>query len=424
MIDVEKILKETAAVDDYRITSAKTVSYEVFFVHRKLETVRATDTLTTDVTVYVNHDGKVGDSTFSLYQSMTEEDVRNKVMAAANRARLVFNEPYEIPAGDKKETVLPSNMGGEDMPALANKIAEAVFAADCYEGGSINATEIFLYRDTNSVRNSRGVDKTQIKTHVMIEAIPTWNEGGESVELYEDHRFAEFDPAAVTAEIDRKMQEVRDRQLAVKPQTPMKINVVLPPHEIASLLRNIVFPLDYSAVYSHSNLFKVGDDLQKDGDGDKLTVTMVGQLKGSVQSSSFDDDGLDLGEKTVIRDGVVESYFGANRFACYLGLEPTGALRCAKVAPGTLTQEELAKAPYLECVSLSGLQVDLFNDYIGGEIRLAYYFDGEKKIPVTGISMSARLTEVIKSMKLWSETTVSGNYEGPEKLLMKDVSVL
>ena len=421
---IEKLLKENPLVDDYRISSVKTVSYEVFFVHRKLETVRATDTLSTDVTVYVRHDGKVGDSTFSVYPSMTEDDVRAKISAAANRAKLVFNEPYEIPAGDKKDTVLPSNLEGKDLPTLANEIADAVFAADCYQGGSINATEVFLYQDTTTVKNSRGVDKSQVKTHVMIEAIPTWNEGNESVELYEDHRFTDFDPAAVTAEIDRRMQEVRDRQLAVKPQTPMVCNVVLGPHEIASLLRNIVSSLDYSAVYSHSNLYKIDDDLQSGGDGDKLSITMAGQLRGSVHSASFDDDGLDLGEKTVIRDGVVESYFGSNRFACYLGLEPTGALRCAKVQPGTLTQQELEQAPYLECMSLSGLQVDLFADYIGGEIRLAYYFDGEKKIPVTGISMSGRLSEVIKSLRLWNTTTVSGNYEGPEKLMMKNVNVL
>lgn len=424
MIDVEKILKETETVDDYRVTSLETKSYELFFVHRKLETVRATDTVTTDVTVYVRHDGKVGDSTFSLYQSMTEADVREKVIAAVNRAKLVFNEPFEIPKGGRKDTVLPSNMELSDVPGLASRIADAVFAADCYRDGSINATEIFVYQDTNSVKNSRGVDKTQVKIHVMIEAIPTWNEGGESVELYEDHRFTEFDSTAVTAEIDRRMREVRDRRTAVKPQTPLVCDVVLNPHEISELLREIVSNLDYSAVYSHSNLYKIGDDLQKDGSGDKLTVTMAGQLKGSVQSASFDDDGLDLGERTVIRDGVVESNFGSNRFACYLGLEPTGSLRCAKVAPGTLTVQELEKRTYLDCVSLSGLQVDLFNDYIGGEIRLAYYHDGGKKTPVTGISMSGRLSEVIASLRLLDSTVVSGSYEGPEKLLMKSISIL
>lgn len=424
MIDIEKILKENASVDDYRIVSQKTKSYEVFFVHRKLETVRATDTVTTDVTVYVKHDGKVGDSAFALYASMSEEEAAAKVAAAAARAKLVFNEPYELPEGGKEEKELPSNFTAYELPELAAKIADAVFAADCYEGGSINATEVFLYEDTTCVKNSRGVDKTQVKYHAMIEAIPTWNEGRESVELYEDHRFSEFDAASVTAEINRRMQEVRDRQAAAKPATPMTCNVILNPLEISSLLENIVRQLNYQVVYAHANLYHVGDDIQKDGTGDKLTVTMTGSLKGSVHSASFDGDGVSLVDTTVIRDGVVESYFGSSRFAQYLGEKVTGSMRCAKVAPGTLTKEAMTAAPYLECVSLSGLQVDMYNDYVGGEIRLAYYFDGEKTVPVTGISMSAKLSEVLAGLRLSDTTTVSGAYEGPEKLLMPGVSVL
>ena len=68
---------------------------------------------------------------------------------------------------------------------LAAKIADAVFAADWIENGSINATEIFLYRETFSIQNSRGINKTQVKYHALIEAIPTYTEGDESVELYE-----------------------------------------------------------------------------------------------------------------------------------------------------------------------------------------------------------------------------------------------
>ena len=73
---------------------------------------------------------------------------------------------------------------------------------------------------------------------------------------------------------------------------------------------------------------------------------------------------------------------------------------------------------------MSGLQLDLYNDYIGGEIRLAYRHDGEKVTPVTGISMSAKLSDVLGSMRLSEKRDVSGSYEGPVRLLMKGVSVL
>ena len=73
---------------------------------------------------------------------------------------------------------------------------------------------------------------------------------------------------------------------------------------------------------------------------------------------------------------------------------------------------------------MSGIQVDLYNDYIGGEIRLAYYFDGEKTLPVTGISMSGKLSRVLSAMRLSNQSVTEGAYEGPACLLMPGISVL
>ena len=84
----------------------------------------------------------------------------------------------------------------------------------------------------------------------------------------------------------------------------------------------------------------------------------------------------------------------------------------------------MKRQPCLDIVSMSGLQLDLYNDYIGGEIRLAYYFDGEKTVPVTGITMSAKLSEALSSMNLSTETGVSGEYDGPQRMLLKGIAVL
>lgn len=423
MTDVIKILKSANGVDDYRVTSTERESYELFFVHEKLETVRSTDTVATDVTVYVNHDGKKGDSSFSVFESMTEEEVSAKVASAAQRAKLVFNEPYEIPEGGHSETEIASNFTDYTMPELAKKVAEAVFAADTLEFGSLNATEVFIYKDTVSVKNSRGVDKTQVKHHAMVETIPTWTENGESVELYENYTFTEYDAEAITAEIEKKLREVRDRQLAKKPATPLTCNVLLGTKELSRMFFGMVNSLNFSEVYGHSNLYKVGDSLQS-GDGDKLTLTLKGALKGSTRSAAFDEDGVDLGEKTVIENGVVTAYHGSSRYAYYLGEEATGSLRCTELKAGTLTEEEIKSEPYVECVSMSGLQVDLYNDYIGGEIRLAYHYDGKEVTPATAISMSGKLSEVLGSLRLSEKVVSTDGYTGPEKAMLKGMTIL
>lgn len=421
--ELKKLIGANKRVSDYKINSTETTSDELFFVHRKLETARHTDTRDVTVTVYVDHDGKKGESSFPVYSSMNEEEIRHKITAAAERAKLVFNEPYDIPGGEKTEREVPSNFRDYEPKELAAKIAEAAFKADRYENGSINALEVFVYKHVKTVVNSKGVDVTEVKYDAMIEAIPTWNENGESVELYEAYRFTEFDADEITAETDEKMREVRDRKHAVKPAEKIEADVVLNVKEAGELFSELASDLTYASVYSHYNLHKIGDDLQN-GDGDKITLEMKGAMKGSEYSAAFDADGVSLADKKIISGGKVEGYFGTNRFASYLGEKPTGDLKCVSVEKGSLTDKELAEKPYLECVSLSGLQIDLYNDYIGGEIRLAYYRHDGLVEPVTGISMSGKLSEVLAGIRLSDKTKVRGYYGGPYKVLLKGMEII
>ncbi|MBQ4564027.1 MAG: hypothetical protein IJA58_06060 [Lachnospiraceae bacterium] len=407
------LLNENPCVTDYRLNTVKTESYELFFVHASLETVRSTDTTDRKVTVFVEKDGKLGDATFSVYASYTDEDIRREIASACKKASLAANESYALPENETLVRESDSNFKDYHTADLAAAIAEEVFAADCEEGGSINALEVFLYRDTVSVKNSRGIDKTEIRYHAMVEAIPTWNSTEESVELYECHNFTEFDAAAVTAEIATRMREVRDRLAAKAPTAKLTCPVVLGAPELSELFTWLAQELNYAGIYNHTAAFKEGDDIQKGAVGDRMTVTMCSAVKGSVRSAAFDADGTALVDTEVIRDGKAVGTFGSARYASYLGKKPTGNLGCLKVETGSISDEELKRAPYFRCASMSGLQLDIYNDYIGGEVRLAYYFDGEREIPLTGISISGKLSDALANMRLSDTATVYKGYFGP-----------
>ena len=94
-----------------------------------------------------------------------------------------------------------------------------------------------------------------------------------------------------------------------------------------------------------------------------------------------------------------------------------------EVAPGSLSAEELAQGPYLEVISMSGLQVDFFNDYIGGEVRLAYYHDGKEMKPVTGISISGSVSQVLNEIRFSSEVGIEGGYLGPAKAVLTNMKI-
>ena len=418
------LLKSDDGIFAYRINSTKRESYELFFVHRDLETVRSTDTTDIKVTVFVKAEDRLGDATFSVHASYTDEKIMAEIASAKAKAALATNKSYDLPAGECGVWESDSNFKNYASPELAALIADAAFAADSYADGSINALEIFVYKDTVSVINSLGIDKTETKYSAMVEAIPTWNSQKESVELYECYNFTEFDASAVTAEIDGKMREVRDRLIASVPEKKLSCRVVLAAPELDQLIGNLVGNLNFASVYNHTNAFSKGDDIQKSPAGDKLTVTMKGRMLGSVGSAAFDGDGVTTKDANVIEGGRAKNYYGPVRYASYLGEKATGNLRCMKVECGTLTDEALRSAPYFRCASMSGLQVDIYNDYIGGEVRLAYYFDGEREIPMTGISISGKLSDALSAMYLSADETVYEDYCGPKLAAFDNIEIV
>ncbi len=420
---IKSVLSNQKGTDGYSVHATDTVSYELFFVHGNLETVRKSEHSSAQASVYVKHDGKLGSSNFGIDSSASARDIEEKAAQAASKALMIFDEPYELVGGGKFVGEIESNLCGKDEKQIAADVAKAVIYACNEKDCDINALEIFVVTKTSTVLNSLGADKSQTKHTVSIEAIPTCNTGKESVELFETYEYGNFNKEAVMREIAARVQDVSARAKAKKPERTLDCPVILNPYDIREMFEEIVADADYSRVYLHSNLMSVGDKWQTNPVGDKLTVTMRGAIDGSPASALFDRDGTTLKDVVIIKDGVLTANFGSNRFAQYLGKDATGALGCINVEAGNTPCGQLMKEPHLECVYLSGLQVDLYNDYIGGEIRLAYYFDGEKRIPVTGIAMSGKLSEVLNTLTLSKETVVSGAYKGPEKIKLGKLTI-
>ena len=418
-----ELLRDHEKVSGYKINIHKKESCELFFVKGKLETVRRTNTCDKEVTVYVDHGECKGDAQFFIYPSTTPEQVRCLIDEAVGKALLINNQNYELPAAETGEYTVESNFAEYDPAELASIISKTVFEANTVENASLNSVEVFINKHTETVLNSRGLNKTQIRYDAMVEAIPTYNGENMSVELYEQYNFSSLDLNDLRGEIAGKMAEVRARFEAVKPDAPLEGNVILNKLELEDLFFNIARSLNYASVYSHSNLWNKGDAIQKAPQGDVIGITMAGQAPGSVRSSQFDSDGLAINSIRIVEGGKAAAYYGSNRYGQYLGEVPTGDLRCLCADPGTASAEAFTSGKYLEVISMSGLQVDFYNDYIGGEVRLAYYHDGEKTVPVTGVSISGKLSQVLDKIRFSSELAVQGGYFGPAKAALQDMTI-
>lgn len=244
-----ELLRQHPQVSDYKINIHQKESCELFFVKGKLETMRRTDTCDKEVTVYVEHGEFKGDAQFFIYPSTTAEQIRARIEEAAAKALLINNKTYTLPAGEQGDYEVESNFSGYDPAGLAADISKVVFAANTVENGALNSVEIFINKHTETVTNSQGLRKTQVRYDAMVEVIPTYNGEKESVELYEQYNFSSFDEGELRREIAGKLVEVKARYEAVKPEMPISGNVILNKLELSQLFMNVARDLNYASVY-------------------------------------------------------------------------------------------------------------------------------------------------------------------------------
>ena len=83
----------------------------------------------------------------------------------------------------------------------------------------------------------------------------------------------------------------------------------------------------------------------------------------------------------------------------------------------------MKKEPYLNIVNFSDFQLNEMNGSFGGEIRLAFLFDGEKVTPVTGGSINGNFIELQKNARISKETQKQLDYEGPYAICFENINV-
>ena len=420
-----KALSASKGVAAWKVVATKKQSCELFYVGKAVETTRATDLCSYDVTIYIDKDGMRGESKFAVAPHMSEDEISKLIESNVFAASFALNPFFELPKPEPMpEKPSSSNLKERPFAEIIADIGDAVMAGNHLENGSLSATEIFLYRTDIEIRNSNGVKDHQIGSECRIETIPNYVKGEEEVEVYVPISFECFDAKELTRKIEDALVLCKDRAEAVPMPFHGSLPVVIEEEEgITYFFDAILDDLDYQSVYTKSNLFELGQDLQEGG-GDPLNLELDPMVPGALGSRPFDSDGVALFPVRLIENGVVKARFGSHQFGYYLKEKrPTGRIPVMVVKPGSVEETDLKKGPYLRCVRFSGMQADLMNNFFGGEVRLGYYFDGEKEIPVTGFSIQGDFLAALKTMRLSKQTMTLENYQGPRFLYIPDVKV-
>ncbi|MCI5603740.1 MAG: metallopeptidase TldD-related protein [Clostridiales bacterium] len=321
----------------------------------------------------------------------------------------------------------------------ATDIVNALFVNDTISkttNAFINSTEIFITTSTCRIINSNGVNASYTTTTYSGEFVVQCTSPAD-VELYNDFKYSSKDYNildSLSAKVANALIMVKDRSIAKAFSEDMKYDtVILEGQCVGELFDYYLKRLDASMIYPKYSSFDIGKSVVPecelsnasatdksinsdqvrciDSDSyrtlpDKLNITLTPKLPYSCE-------GIALKKLELIKDNIAQYITGNARFAFYLGINPTGECNSYKLECGNTSIEDLKAGKYLRVVNFSDFQMDSLSGQIGGEYRLAYYYDGTKEIPVTNGSISANINDIVKSVKLSSESQSSYNFDGP-----------
>ena len=419
-------LKKATSVAAWKINFSETISTELFYVQKKVETNRATDINDISVTIYIDKDGKRGSATFTVYPYMEEEEISSLIEENIFAASFTFNTFFDLPSPEAFENKkAEGNLTEIPFRELIGKIGAAIMKANHFENGSLSATEIFLTKTNTRIVNSNGVDVSTTSYGCKIETIPNWVKGEEEVELYKSIEFSSFDADALTKEVEEALLLAKARSEAIKLPHLDSIPVILENEEAFRFFGSYAMELSYLTKYSHQNHYEVGDKIQDNRIGDIMDMELRPSVEGAISSCFVDRDGVVLKPVKIVDGGIAKAMFGPFREGYYLGVKkPTGEVPILCVKEGETSIKEIEKKPYIRCVRFSDAQFDKDSGFFGGEVRLGFYFDGKKEIPVTGFTIQGNLNKAKNEFIASKERVVLSRYSGPKYVCIPNVNLV
>lgn len=429
MLNTIKAALDSLALADWRITEVRRRGSETYFIKRRQDLCRAIEAVDYKVTLYVDGEERGrrvrGEATVSVHPTMEGAELTSILEKARFAATRIKNPSYTLPTPAPALIDFPLSAFSARPPVeWMEPLREALYRADGRDGALINSLELYLTAQEIHILNSRGLDVSWKGHRGYIEYVVEARGPEGSVELMDDCAFSEPDFDRLSAELAAHLALVRDRAVAQPLPTLAKLPLLVTGKAAEDLLEYFFLNAQASRVYTKASPYAIGAAvLGGEPCLENLELRAEAFLPGNPASTPFDADGIPLAPRPLIDQGRLVALSGPARYGAYLGLAPSGDFPLFSVAPGSASPEELRAAPHLETAMFSDFYVDPNSGDFGGELRLAYWFDGNRRLPVTGGSVSGNLVENFPCLRLSSRLCQGARASVPESMLLPWCSI-
>jgi len=443
---------DATEISDWRLVERIISRQERYYIANKSEQARSVDDRIYSLTIYVDsndvsQDSKAasgareahespsfrGEATITIQPSFSLDDCIVKIRHAVFAASTSHNPWFALPVPAAHRVTVPVS----GFSALSSSEQIEVVRAAFYSAESrfaniarINALELFITKERKRLLNSCGIDYSSETWKGYSEFVVEADSPSGTVELFDDIEFSEPDYQRLSETITNRLTQVCDRARAQPMPSLSDIPVILRSKEAEEAFAWFFGNARTESIYSKASAFEIGKSVQRIDTADSersvtepLDLWAEPILEGLPSSAAFDVDGYPLERTQVIERSILKTLTGSVRHADWLGVPRKGAFPLFSVAPGAMSLAEMHSAPYLEPVMFSDFQLDAVTGDFGAEVRLAYYFDGTKVIPVRGGSISGALSTISASMRRSTEVAIAARARCPIALMLFGVTI-
>lgn len=418
---MEKILQalKEEKINEYLIVEETVYGKEWFCIGKKLDMSRAKKVkhfyLTVYQTIYECNERYKGSASCKLSEAWDMKRIQERICDLVKEAGYVKNPYYELPSPS-------SDIEGKTSSSLGTIQGVFDVMADFHEDEDIALNSYELFESMTEVRivNSKGVDVTYSYPSHELEVIINAKNEDHEIEIYQDIHFGEPNIAELKHQLGKATRQAKDRVKA-EPLKQQHIcqRVIISQENVLSIFRYYLFQLRVDALYQQYSTVAIGDKL---GPAD-FHLEGLPYLEHSSMNFAYDREGRPCRQVTLVDKGQVQNFWGDHIFSSYTDNLDTTMVYNFKIAPGSITLEKMKSEPYLEIVQFSDFLCHPITGDFNGEIRLGYYFDGEKKVVISKGSISGNIKDNEKTMVLSKELSKYNNAVVPSAILLEKVRI-
>lgn len=390
--------------------------------NEEIETGIGSERRQAEVVVYRRFGEEQGDARFTLF---TDEPsaVKRKVAEALAICATARKPAWPLPGKQRyarvetADPVISAAFEQGTAERLNLRLWARIRAAARKERGvRLCHAELHLTRTRNLIANSAGVRGQSEATVLFAEAILTARKGKEENEFLEAitvGRVADFSPERFIAETARQARDVLRAEPFRKVQEK---GIILS----GTALRDFWAPdLTNNALLFHASAQSKYRNLSQQETGKVLTWNAGFTLRSNPflpfnpASGRFDNEGTASKAVTIVERGICQEFLASQRYASYIGVEPTGALGPIEIDAGEERGDAMRTEGAVEIVGFSSFVPNSMSGDFSAEIRLGYLHRRGRRIPIRGAMFSGNIFRMLDLLRLSRERMAMDRYHGP-----------